>query len=222
METKQLKKLCCCVFAFFLTLVVIVLFIYFLIWLLLRPSIPQFILEDASVETFNFSSSPDVLTSSFQITLYSKNPNSLAGIYYDNLEVFATYQGQEITLRTPLSPTYLHHNEDSVWPLFLTGDNMAVAPNLENSLTQDQMAGIVTISIEVEGNIRWKVGSSASGKSIRLNVNCPLDITYGSRDNNGSVAPRLHWQLKWHAHTSPGCLETACSKTEYFRNPSSS
>ncbi|WOG87739.1 hypothetical protein DCAR_0206970 [Daucus carota subsp. sativus] len=197
METEQLKKLCCCVLGFFLTqLAVIVLFTYFLIWLLLRPSIPQFILQDASVETFNFSSSTDSLTSSFQITLYSKNPNSLAGIYYDNLQVFATYQGQEITLRTPLPPTYLHHNEDSVWPLSLIGDNMAVAPNIENSLTQDQMAGIVTISIEVEGNIRWKVGSSASGKSIQLNVNCPLDITYGSRDNNGSVAPVIdNYQL---------------------------
>lgn len=180
-------------FAALLAFVVLVLFVILLIWLILRPSKPHFVLQDATVYAFNVSA-PNFLTSNFQITLSSRNPNARIGIYYDKLDLYATYRNQQITLPTQLPTSYQGHKDVTVWSPFLYGTSVPVAPYLAAGLGEDQMAGTVLVNIRVYGRVRWKVGTFISGR-YHLDVNCPAFITFGNKNNGFAVGPAVKYQL---------------------------
>ncbi|CAI9105733.1 OLC1v1004732C1 [Oldenlandia corymbosa var. corymbosa] len=188
-------------------LIVAVLFIILLVYLILRPAKPQFILQDATIYSFNVSQPPSpppaFLTSTFQITLSSRNPNDKIGVYYDRVDVYAAYRGQQITLPTLLPPTYQGHKDVAVWSPFLFGENVPIAPFYSDALTQDQFAGTVMINIRVNGRIRWKVGTFISGR-YRLFVNCPAYINIGKwKSGNiviGPAPPAMKFQLVQNCH----------------------
>ncbi|KAK8972488.1 hypothetical protein V6N11_018849 [Hibiscus sabdariffa] len=168
-----------------LIFLVIVLITILLIWAILRPSKPRFILQDTTVYAFN-ASTPNFLTSNFQLTLSSRNPNDRIGIYYDRLDVYATYNNQQITLRTSLPPTYQGHKEINVWSPFINGNSVPIAPEFSASLGSEQAAGSIFLMIKIDGRVRWKVGAFVSGR-YHLYVRCPAYITFGSRSNGVMV-----------------------------------
>ncbi|KAL2239278.1 UNVERIFIED_CONTAM: NDR1/HIN1-like protein 1 [Sesamum indicum] len=175
--------------------IVLILFLILLIWLILRPTKPHFVLQDATVYAFNLSST-NILTSNLQITLSSRNPNDRIGIYYDKVDVYAAYHGQQITLPTLLPPTYQGHKDITVWSPFLYGNQVPVAPYVGVSLSEDQIAGTVLVNVRVDGRIRWKVGTFISGR-YHLHVNCPAYINFGGR-NNGPAAIKFELIMDCH------------------------
>ncbi|KAJ3703609.1 hypothetical protein LUZ61_007314 [Rhynchospora tenuis] len=162
------RRLC----AFLLILVIIVLFIILIVWLSLRPTKPRFYIQDASVRELNVSASSDMLSSILQVTIATRNPNDRIGIYYDRIDVYATYKYQQITLPAQLPPVYQGHNDIDVWSPYLYGADVPIAPFLGNSILQDCQAGFILIHVKVDGRIRWKVGSWISGH-YHLFVTCP-------------------------------------------------
>ncbi|XP_022743236.1 NDR1/HIN1-like protein 1 [Durio zibethinus] len=184
-ECDHHKKGCRKVFrriiASILVFLLIVLITILLIWAILRPSKPRFILQDTTVYAFN-SSTPNFLTSSFQVTISSRNPNDRIGIYYDRLDVYATYRNQQITLRTALPPTYQGHKDINVWSPFVYGNMVPIAPDFSAALGSEQAAGSVFLTIKIDGRVRWKVGTFISGR-YHLYVRCPAYITFGSQSN---------------------------------------
>ncbi|CAN8259719.1 unnamed protein product [Cochlearia groenlandica] len=167
--------------------IIIILFIIFLtillIWAILQPSKPRFLLQDATVYAFNVSGDPpNLLTSNFQITLSSRNPNDKIGVYYDRLDVYATYRSQQITFRTSIPSTYQGHKEVNVWSPFVSGTYVPVSPYNAVSLDGDRDNGFVRLVIVAEGRVRWKVGTFITGK-YHLHVRCLADINFGNRGN---------------------------------------
>ncbi|XP_059462950.1 NDR1/HIN1-like protein 1 [Corylus avellana] len=169
------RRLC----ASILVLAFIILVVVLIVWAVLQPNKPRFILQDATVYAFNLSA-PNMLTSNFQVTLSSRNPNDKIGIYYDRLDVYATYRSQQITLRTAIPPTYQGHKDINVWSPFIYGNQVPVAPYNTVLLGQDQANGAVQLLIKIDGRVRWKVGTFISGK-YHLYVRCPAYINFGSR-----------------------------------------
>ncbi|KAE8726647.1 protein YLS9-like [Hibiscus syriacus] len=168
-----------------LIFLLLVLITILLIWAILRPSKPRFILQDTTVYAFN-ASTPNLLTSNFQVTLSSRNPNDRIGIYYDRLDVYATYNNQQITLRTSLPTTYQGHNEMNVWSPFINGNSVPISPEFSASLASQQAAGSIFLMIKIDGRVRWKVGAFVSGR-YHLYVRCPAYITFGSRSTGVMV-----------------------------------
>ncbi|KAL7127073.1 hypothetical protein ABFS83_14G230100 [Erythranthe nasuta] len=189
------KKLYRRLFAAALGFTAAVLFTILLVWLILRPSKPHFILQEATVYAFNLTAT-NLLTANFQITLSSRNPNGRIGIYYDKIDVYAAYRSQQITIPTLLPPSYQGHKDTTVWSPFLGGGAaVPVAPYLAASLKEDgSSAGTVMVNVRVDGRIRWKVGSFVSGK-YRLNVNCPAYINFGDKKNAAAVGAAIKHQL---------------------------
>ncbi|KAF7818840.1 NDR1/HIN1-like protein 1 [Senna tora] len=164
----------------------IVLVTILLIWAILRPSKPSFILQDVTLYAFN-ATVPNFLTSNFQVTLSSRNPNDKIGVYYDRLDTYVTYQNQQITYPTSIPPSYQGHHEVDVWSPFVYGTNVPVAPYNFLTLTQDQSNGQIFVLVKIDGRVRWKVGAFISGH-YHLYVRCPALITFGSRSNGILVA----------------------------------
>ncbi|KAJ4979210.1 hypothetical protein NE237_009990 [Protea cynaroides] len=172
------KKLIRAILAGIVVFVILVLFVILLIWLILRPTSPQFMLQDVTVYQFNVTS-PNFLTSTIQVTVSSRNPNDKIGIYYDKLDIYATYRNQQFTLPTLLLPTYEGHKDINVWSPFLSGNSVPIAPYLATALNEDQSAGFVLINVKLYGKLRWKVGTWISGH-YRINVKCPAYIRFGN------------------------------------------
>ncbi|KAI3829019.1 hypothetical protein L1987_03133 [Smallanthus sonchifolius] len=177
-----------------IAVIIIILFIILLIFLILRPSKPNFTLDDVTLYAFNISTATTTLTSNFQITISSRNPNSRIGIYYDKLDIYATYRNQQITLPTMIPPAYQGHKDVNVWSPYLYGTEVPIAPYLAVSLEEDETAGTVLVNVRAAGRVRWKVGTFVS-TVYRLNVNCPAYITFGNKNGRYAVGPAVKYQL---------------------------
>ncbi|XP_073526254.1 uncharacterized protein [Phyllobates terribilis] len=167
--------------------VLVLLLLALILWLVLRPaSKPVFLLQDATVHTFNLTGyPPNFITSTFQLTVQCRNPNGRISIYYDSLMVYATYRTQQITAPTSFPPTYQDTNGINVWSPYVTGVLVPIAPYVGQAISQDQTAGNILINFQMNGRLRWKVGAFVSA-TYNLHVNCPAYITVAN-SNAGAV-----------------------------------
>ncbi|WJX50003.1 hypothetical protein P8452_36369 [Trifolium repens] len=191
------------IIAVILAFIFLILLTIFLIWVILRPTKPHFIIQDATIYTFNISSPnsspfpiPNTLTLTMQITLSIHNPNNKIGIYYQKLHVYGSYKNQQISLPTSLPDTYQGHKDFTIWSPFIYGVGVPVAPFTLSSMQQDQNNGMVLVNIKINGRVKWKVGTWISGR-YHLFVNCPAYVRFGGDRNNGVgvVAPAVKFQL---------------------------
>ncbi|KAJ4971616.1 hypothetical protein NE237_004715 [Protea cynaroides] len=189
-KRKQLIRRLCAALGLFVLLILVVIL---LVWLILRPTKPQLTLQDVTVYQFNVTY-PNFLTSSIQVTVQSRNPNDKIGIYYDKLDIYASYRDQQITLPTLLLPTYEGHKGIDVWSPFVAGNSVPIAPYLATSLTQDQSSGFILINVKLYGKLRWKVGTWVSDH-YRINVNCPAYIRFGTPGAGLTVYTGIKYQL---------------------------
>ncbi|KAG9129009.1 hypothetical protein Leryth_014760 [Lithospermum erythrorhizon] len=197
-EEEKKKKLLHHILAGVAAFTLLILLTILLVYLILRPTKPRFILRDITVYAFNVSS-PTLLTSNLQTTLLTRNPNRHIGIYYDKLDVYASYRSQQISLPTLLPKTYLGHKDVVTWSPFLYGNAVPLAPLLSQSLAQDQMVGTVMVNVRVEGRVRWRVGNFVTGK-YHLSVNCPAYINFGRSNTMIMVGPAIKYQLVLPCH----------------------
>ncbi|KAK9079226.1 hypothetical protein SSX86_000896 [Deinandra increscens subsp. villosa] len=188
------KKLIKQILIGFAILAAIVLLIFFITWAILHPKKPKFVLQDATIYGFNVSA-PILLSSNFQITVSARNPNSKVGIYYDQLDIFATYHSQQITYFTQIQPVYQGHKDLNIWSPFVYGTNVPVAPYNGATLTQDQANGAIGLVVKINGRVRWKVGSFISGR-YHLHVTCPAYIPFGNKNSGiAGVVTGVKYQL---------------------------
>ncbi|KAF5772905.1 putative Late embryogenesis abundant protein [Helianthus annuus] len=172
----------------------IALLVFLITWAILQPKKPKFILQDATIYNFNVSA-PILLSSNFQVTINARNPNSKIGIYYDKLNVFATYHSQQITYFTVIQPVYQGHKDLNIWSPFVYGTNVPVAPYNGAALSQDQSNGAIALVIKINGRVRWKVGSFISGR-YHLHVTCPAYIPFGNKNSGiAGVVTGVKYQL---------------------------
>lgn len=161
-----------------LCFIILVLFIILVIWLALRPTKPKYYLQDVTVLHFNLSD-PNLLSTIVMATIYSRNPNDVVGIYYDRLDVYLKYKGEQITAATALPPGYQGHKDSVVWSPYLYGTDVPIPPFLCAAVIQDETAGFVLFYVEIVGKLRWKVGTWTSDH-YHIHVSCPAFFTFDS------------------------------------------
>ena len=169
-----------------LAFIILNLLIILIIWLALRPTKPKFYLQDASVYAFNVSSPDNLLSSTIQVTISTHNPNARVGIYYDRVDVFASYKYQQITPVTTVPPFYQGQNDVDLWSPYLYAVSVPVAPHLAEAISQDQSSGFLLVHVKIEGRIRWKMGSWVSGH-YDLFVTCPAFLSSQSGKGVGDL-----------------------------------
>lgn len=183
-------------FKIILFLAIIVLITVLIVWLVLRPTKPKFYLRDATVMAFNLSLTPSILTTTIQVTIAIRNPNQRIGIFYDRLQVYASYKSQPITLSSKNRPFYQPRKGVSVLSPFLFGVDVPMAPYLSTSLSQDEQSGSALLVVKIDGRVRWKVGSWTSGR-YHLFVNCPAYLSFdttGSTEESNIFSPVVRFQ----------------------------
>ncbi|KAL2540309.1 Late [Abeliophyllum distichum] len=162
----------------FSTFLLTMLSLIFLVWLILHPTKPQFSLKDTDIYQLNLSG-PNLINSTVRLTLLSNNPNKKVGIYYDVLQVYASYKGQIITRETSLPPFYQGNEETNLLSASLVGNQLPVAPSFGYEVGRDQRIGKFVLTLKVIGRLRWKVGTWVSGR-YRFNVNCVAILPFNA------------------------------------------
>ncbi|GMN61168.1 hypothetical protein TIFTF001_030261 [Ficus carica] len=169
-----------------------------LIWAILHPTKPRFVLQDVTVYNFTFTPSagppPYALTATMQVTLSSRNPNDRVGIYYNHLDVFTTYRGQQITAALLLPASYQGHGDVTIWSPVLFGNDVPISPYLQQVLSQDLNVGAMLVDVKIVGRVKWKVGSWVSGKYY-LDVNCPAYVRFAGPTGMVPVGPAVKLQV---------------------------
>uniref|UniRef100_A0A0E0MCP0 Late embryogenesis abundant protein LEA-2 subgroup domain-containing protein n=1 Tax=Oryza punctata TaxID=4537 RepID=A0A0E0MCP0_ORYPU len=181
----DIRQACRRLLAILFGLALIVAIIALIVYLVLRPTHPRFFLQDATLRQLDLSNSSTsgVLSTTIQVTIASRNPNDRVGVYYDRLDVYASYKYQQITLAASLPPVYQGHGDVDVWSPVLTGPNVPFAPYLGDALAKDVAAEYLILQVKIDGRVRWKVGSWISGH-YHLFVTCPA-FFIGSGGGNG-------------------------------------
>ncbi|XP_066355656.1 NDR1/HIN1-like protein 1 [Miscanthus floridulus] len=184
----DLRRSCRRLLAILLVLALLVAIIALIIYLVLRPTHPRFFLQDASLRQLDLSNgtSSSVLSTALQITVASRNPNDKVGVYYDRLDVYASYKYQQITVAASLPAVYQGHGDVDIWSPVLSGPDVPFAPYLADALRQDCQAGYLILQVKIDGRVRWKVGSWISGH-YHLFVTCPAFlVTTGGNGEPGA------------------------------------
>ncbi|KAG8089002.1 hypothetical protein GUJ93_ZPchr0011g27067 [Zizania palustris] len=182
----DLRQACRRLLAILFGLALIVAIIALIVYLVLRPTHPRFFLQDATLRQLDLSNSSGLLSTSIQITVASRNPNDRVGVYYDRLDVYASYKYQQITLAASLPPVYQGHGDVDVWSPVLSGPNVPFAPYLSDALSQDCQSRYLILQVKIDGRVRWKVGSWISGH-YHIFVTCPaFFITSGGNGAPGA------------------------------------
>ncbi|XP_006662749.1 NDR1/HIN1-like protein 1 [Oryza brachyantha] len=182
----DVRQACRRLLAVLLGLAFVVAIIALIVYLVLRPTHPRFFLQDATLRQLDGSNASALLSTSIQVTLASRNPNDRVGVYYDRLDVYASYKYQQITLAASLPPVYQGHGDVDVWSPVLAGPNVPFAPYLGDALAKDLASGYLILQVKVDGRVRWKVGSWISGH-YHLFVTCPaFFITSGGNGYPGA------------------------------------
>ncbi|CAN0922763.1 NDR1/HIN1-like protein 26, partial [Linum grandiflorum] len=179
-------------FYFISTLFTSILCFIFILWFTLRPSKPNFSLQQADIYqlTLSSSSGPNLLNSSIQLTLLSVNPNQRVGIYYDEFLLYASYKGQQITADSSLPAFYQGRQDTNVLTASLAGRELPVGPSFRYEVAKDhQVAGKLVLSLKGKGKLRWKVGSWVSGR-YRFNVNCVAVMPFGPSAYSGPLTAK--------------------------------
>ncbi|KAL8240795.1 hypothetical protein R6Q59_014150 [Mikania micrantha] len=160
-----------------ITIFTSILLIILIFWLILHPTKPQFSLKQADINRLVVSET-HLLNSSIQLTLVAINPNRQVGIFYDEMQVYASYKAQQITGHSYVAPFYQDCKDSDVLSAMLVANDLPVAPSLNYDLGRDQMAGRLVLNIKTNGLIRWKVGVWVSGK-YRFGVSCVAVLGFG-------------------------------------------
>ncbi|KAL6533385.1 hypothetical protein OROMI_027497 [Orobanche minor] len=166
------------IFIYLSSLLFSLLSLIFLVWLILHPKKPRFSLDQAVVTQLDLSGPLPLLNSSIQLTLHSNNPNTKVGIHYDDLMMYASYEGEKITRETSVPPFYQEHGETNSISASLVGFQQPVGPSFSYEVRRDEGIGELVFSFKVNGRLRWKVGSWVS-KRYRFGVNCVSVMPFG-------------------------------------------
>ncbi|XP_031479125.1 NDR1/HIN1-like protein 1 [Nymphaea colorata] len=172
-EKKKLYRRIIWVVLIFLGLVLLTILI---IYLVLLPSKPSFVLQDASVVQMK-ATGPGLITSAIQATIVAHNPNNRIGIFYDRIETNVAYLNQQITPSVMLPQTYQSPDESCVWTPLICGTDVPAAPYVIASIQQAPNYASGSFSVRIAGKLRWQVGSWTSshyGFYVQCDAYLPL------------------------------------------------
>lgn len=169
---------------FLITLVIILGAVTLVLWLVYRPHKPRFFVEGATIYQLNVTDG--AVSSNMQFSLLANNPNKRLSLHYDRLVAFVLYQGELITMVTPMPNLYEGHRSFVLLTPQLGGNFLPLFPDASGGLLADQAYGLVEVRLEIRGRIRWTTGFWRSSH-YHLAAKCDLLLSVKQVATGGQV-----------------------------------
>ncbi|WOL15542.1 hypothetical protein Cni_G24323 [Canna indica] len=183
-NTTFLRRLLLVAVSFFILLGLIVL----IIWLVLRPRLPEVSVSSFSISGFNLSASQPQspqLSGNFDLNLTVHNPNGKMGIYYDRVTAAVLY-GSDTLSETFLAPFYQWKGETTALPARLVAAGEYVDSDVVKGINSERGRGdgAVSFHVRVLAWVRFRSGAWRTRWHV-LRIYCD-NVPIGFR--NGSTA----------------------------------
>ncbi|KAK3032763.1 hypothetical protein RJ639_034912 [Escallonia herrerae] len=157
------------IFAVLIASVIIAGTVIFIVWLVVRPRIPQFRVDSVALSNFNSSSS--LLTGNWDVRLTVRNPNSKANLAYDDINAYMFYR--RVSLAETAIPPFSQgtKNETAVRATFAAARTY-VEKWVLDGLNTDRASGKVDFTMTILARVRFKAGAWRARRRL-LRVVCP-------------------------------------------------
>ncbi|RZC62451.1 hypothetical protein C5167_024223 [Papaver somniferum] len=151
------------------------------VWLILRPINPLKVhVEEVSLTQFNVTDN-NILHYNLGVTINLRNPNKKIGVYYDEIEARAFYDGQRFDSIT-ITPFYQgHKNTTIIKPVF---KGQRLLPNVQGEYNKDKTEGKFDIEVKLYLKMRFKAGVVKTLK-FKPKIMCEFEVPLGSESNPG-------------------------------------
>uniref|UniRef100_A0A6V7QWL2 Late embryogenesis abundant protein LEA-2 subgroup domain-containing protein n=1 Tax=Ananas comosus var. bracteatus TaxID=296719 RepID=A0A6V7QWL2_ANACO len=161
-----------------------------ILWLVLRPRLPQFSVSSASVSSFNLSSSSQQLSADFDVTLTVRNPNKKMGVQYDGVRAAVVYGGETIS-ETSLPPFYQSKGNVTTVHARLVAAGEYVGGDVTNGINSDRSHGNGAVRFQFRV-LSWAVFNSGGWRTRRhvMRVYCE-DVSIGFNNSTASLGSLL-------------------------------
>ncbi|KAM0992955.1 hypothetical protein FF1_008678 [Malus domestica] len=157
--------------------------IFFISWLALRPQLPKFQVESATVSPLNATGSE--LTATWDFTLLAANPNHKLTIFYDRLEASLIYKDEVLLTAAALPPFVLAKRNQTRVNINLATVRGYVDDEVVREIADGKDRGSVRFGVGVAALVRFKSGVFQTRRRL-LRVFCDGVEFTGFARNNGT------------------------------------
>jgi hypothetical protein len=163
--------------------------VFFITWLVLKPQLPEFRVDSASVSPLNLTGSE--LTATWNLTLLVRNPNTKLRIYYESVEASLVYgNGPDGLLlgTTTLAPFFQGKKNETRIRVGLSVVGEYVGEDVVTKISGERARGSVGFGVRVFAWVRFRTGSWWRSRQCLLRVYCDqVQIGFGANNGSGSL-----------------------------------
>ncbi|XAR64775.1 hypothetical protein NMG60_11008604 [Bertholletia excelsa] len=192
--------LCGCLFTLLceilLSIIVVVGLAAFCFWLIFRPNRVKFHVTDASLSQFDFNTTTNNLRYNMSLTLAIRNPNKYIGIYYNQIEARAFYEGQRFDSITFPSFYQGHENTTNLNLVFDGQQYVLLQGNDLSDFNSDKSSGSYSIRVKLYLRVKFKLRAVKTPR-FKPRIKCKFDVPLNGKASGTFEAKRCDLDL-WH------------------------
>ncbi|KAF3439434.1 hypothetical protein FNV43_RR17712 [Rhamnella rubrinervis] len=131
--------------------------VLFIIWLVLRPRVPDFRVDSVSLTNFNVSASPPAISGNWAVGFSIYNPNKKMRLIYDEM-VSSIYYKSEFLSQTRIPPFVQGKKNQTAVTATYSATNSYMNGGSVSSISGDRTRGTVSFDVRVGGRIGFRSG----------------------------------------------------------------
>ncbi|XP_047327690.1 NDR1/HIN1-like protein 1 [Impatiens glandulifera] len=132
--------------------------IAFIIWLILRPQLPDVRIDSLSVTNLNLSSSPSSsISGNWDVRFTFRNPNGKITLYYDRIEGYVYYQRVSLS-ETTVPPFFQGKRDESPARATFAASSAFIEKPVSDGMIEDKGRGAVTFNVRLSTRVQFKAG----------------------------------------------------------------
>ncbi|XP_021767420.1 NDR1/HIN1-like protein 10 [Chenopodium quinoa] len=161
--------------------------ILLIVWLVLRPRIPAFTVDSATLSSLNTSTSPSQISGTWSLHFSVANPNHKLHVYYDEIEARLFYKNSLVS-QNQLPPFEQGTKNVTTMDAQLVASSAYLELDLVNKLRDDRSRGSVKFDVQVLALVRFKAGGWRARRRF-LRVFCDdLAVAFSSNSTKGNLS----------------------------------
>lgn len=157
-----------------------------IIYLVFRPKLPKYSVDQLQITQFNVSTDQTSLYATFDVSITARNPNKKIGIYYEGGSRLSVWYTRTKLCEGALPKFYQGHRNTTQLLVQLTGQNQDASSLLAALQQQQQQTGNVPLTLRVRQPVKIKLGSFKLPK-IFFVVRCRLVVDSLSENNDITI-----------------------------------
>ncbi|KAK6936268.1 Late embryogenesis abundant protein, LEA_2 subgroup [Dillenia turbinata] len=136
--------------------VIIIGAVMFIVWLVIRPELPEFRIESLGVTNLNASNSQ--ITGNWDVKFLVRNPNSKMKISYDDIESYIRYKYTALSATSVAPFEQGTKSQTNITASFAEVGNY-VDSSVVNAINGDLRLGGVRFTVQLSARVRFRAGA---------------------------------------------------------------